>query len=326
MAAKEKVPDIIVASYPIPELARAGADYARKHSIPSVVDVRDLWPDIWASVLPKPFRWLGAIALIPLQLRLGQSLRRFSSICGITENAVEWALRRAKRRRSPWDRSFPLAYQKNQYTPKELTEARIFWSDRLGEKSAGKIRLCFFGIIRQRLRIDVMIEGIRCLPPEIRDRTELVICGEGANLAELRSTASTLPQVHLPGWVNGPQIEVLASTCDAGILPYASDTEFIHLLPNKVIEYLAYGLPVLSSLRGPVSDLITQADCGRIYRETDAHDLARTIADLVTNPEQLGVMSINAQKAFRERFMASEVYGRYADLLRELIRHGATRK
>lgn len=320
-AGEEDVPDIVIASYPIAELAQAAAEYARQNGIPSIIDIRDLWPDIWNTVLPKPLRWLGSVALLPFHLQSRRTLKSFSSICGITEDAVEWGLARAGRARSQWDRSFPLAYQKSQYSETELADARQFWRGQFEKTSPAAFRLCFFGIIRERLRIDVMVDAVRMLPDDVRRTTRLVICGEGPSLASLRTSASDLPQVIFPGWVNGPQIEVLASESHAGLLPYSSETEFVRLLPNKVIEYLAYGLPVLSSLRGPVFDLITQERCGRTYRETDPCDLARTIVELIDHPVQLREMSEHAKRVFRERFMASKVYGELAGLLAELAQH-----
>ena len=142
-----------------------------------------------------------------------------------------------------------------------------------------------------------------------------MLCGNGDGLDALRASAAEVPEIVFPGWVNGPQIEVLAQSSDAGMLPYPSDPDFRRSIPNKVIEYLAYGLPVLTSLRGPVSDLIADEKCGRIYRETDARDLSATIADLIESPEQLQTMSQNTERVFQERFHATKVYGRLADML-----------
>lgn len=320
LAPTEAIPDIVVSSYPIGELARAGAEYAQMRKIPAVIDIRDFWPDIWPTVLPKPLHPLGSLAIWPLRRRVRTTMRMHTSICGITDNAVEWGLEYAGRARSASDRAFPLAYQKSTYDFKELAKARAFWADKLGEHSAPKLRLCFFGILRRRLGIDLMLEAVRRLPASRRQEVQLVVCGEGESLQVLRSKASTIPQILMPGWVNGPQIEILASVSHAGILPYTNDTEFVHLLPNKVIEYLAYGLPVLSGLDGPVSALISGAGCGLRYRDTDPSDLARVISSLLDNPGDLTRLSVNAKTVFEKRFMAQQVYGRYVDLLMHLVK------
>ena len=58
------IPDVIIASIPTAELAWQGIKYGKKHGIPVLLDVRDLWPDhivdlapIWAKPLVKLGIW-----------------------------------------------------------------------------------------------------------------------------------------------------------------------------------------------------------------------------------------------------------------------------
>ena len=46
MQAEQKRPDLIVVSFPIPDIAETCVAYGRIWSVPVVVDVRDRWPDI----------------------------------------------------------------------------------------------------------------------------------------------------------------------------------------------------------------------------------------------------------------------------------------
>jgi len=315
----EEQPDVIFAAYPIPELADAAALYAKQRSIPAVVDIRDLWPDIWLSAVPRYARWVAQAAVVPFQQRYRRTLRRFDGICGTTNEMVEWGLSKAGRSRGPWDRAFPLAYLENRYTDSERRAAEGFWHELLGTRDETHLTLCFFGnMAMQRARIDVMIRAMRILAPNVRRRTRLILCGSGEDFEAVRAMAADIPEVILPGWVTGPQIEALALRSHAGILPYPSGPDFIRSIPNKAIEYLAYGLPILTSLKGPVSNLINDEGCGLVYRETDEVDLARQISALATAPEQLSALSSNARHVFQRYFLASNVYGRLADMLKEV--------
>lgn len=315
-APSEPPPDVVVASYPIPELAAAGATYAQDRGIPTVVDIRDLWPDIWPSIVPAFAQPLARLALHPFYRQSRQVLRQFDSISGITDDIVDWGVARAGRARRPTDVAFPLAYPAVAYSETELREARSFWSARLGQGPRPDLVLCYIGnVASRRGRLDVMITAMRQLPEGIRDRVQLIVCGTGASLPGLKEAARGMPQVIFPGWINGPQIQALATSADLGVLPYPSELDFERSIPNKAIEYLAHGLPILTSLRGPVSRLIESEKCGCIYRETDSADMARVIAGLVERPGQLKPLSVNAARVFRERFLASTVYGNYVDFL-----------
>lgn len=323
MAAGERAPDAIVASYPIPELVEAGGRYAATHRIPAIADVRDLWPDVWSHALPGPLRPLARIAALPFYRQSHRALGAFQGICGITEEFVQWGLDRAGRGRGKWDRAFPLAYAEVQYSAEEQYAARQFWSKTLDSRPPARLRLCFYGnIALERARIDVMVDAMQRLPDRVRNETRLVLCGSGEDLDAVRQLAAGVPQIVTPGWVNGPQIEALSAQSHAGILPYPSGEDFSRSIPNKAIEYLAHGLPILTSLKGPVSHLIDSQGCGVLYRETDPGDLANQMVALFDAPGRLEALSTNARRVFRERFLANKVYGGLADMLVELAAEG----
>src|SRR5439155_9149672 len=52
LAPAQPRPDIIVCSLPTLELSDAATRFGGEHGIPVVLDVRDLWPDIFVDVLP----------------------------------------------------------------------------------------------------------------------------------------------------------------------------------------------------------------------------------------------------------------------------------
>ena len=66
LSIKHERPDVIVASYPTIELAQAAVAFGRSRDIPVIIDVRDLWPDLFLDLLPRWARWAGRVALEPL--------------------------------------------------------------------------------------------------------------------------------------------------------------------------------------------------------------------------------------------------------------------
>src|SRR5690606_11326685 len=97
-------------------------------------------------------------------------------------------------------------------------------------------------------------------------------------------------------WLNADEIATLMNVCDYGVLPY--DREDFHLsLPNKFIEYLAGGLPVLSCTEGEVRRFIEAERCGT-WAPPTAADFAAAIEGLVIAPEQIASAKENAIRAF----------------------------
>jgi hypothetical protein len=80
--------------------------------VPVIIDVRDLWPDIFVDVVPFGLRTLMKIALYPLRKSARYVFNNCSGIVGISPGYLMWALGYANRPRRALDVVFPLGYEK----------------------------------------------------------------------------------------------------------------------------------------------------------------------------------------------------------------------
>lgn len=89
-------------------------------------------------------------------------------------------------------------------------------------------------------------------------------------------------------------------------------------MPNKPVEYLSAGLPIVSTLQGYLRTFLETYDCGITCANGDAAGLVQTLAALADDSARLKTMSDNARKVFTERFEAEKVYGGMIDYLVEV--------
>ena len=107
--AAEDRPDVIVAALPTIELCAESVKFGRQRGIPVILDMRDMWPDIFVTAVPG--RPAGARLLLwPLFRQARSAHAGATAITGITEAFVDWGLQRGRRARSPLDRAFPMGY------------------------------------------------------------------------------------------------------------------------------------------------------------------------------------------------------------------------
>jgi glycosyltransferase involved in cell wall biosynthesis len=78
------------------------------------------------------------------------------------------------------------------------------------------------------------------------------------------------------------------------------------------------GLPVVSSLKGTLAELLAGHDCGVTYENGSPEELAGILCDLYDHPERLAAMSKNARALYEERFVAEKVYGQMSEYLEEI--------
>ncbi len=316
-ARKEKRPDIIIVSLPTLDLAWAAAIVGKKYGIPVVVDIRDLWPDIFLDVFPARIRFFAQGTLLPYYLMAAYACNNARAIIGLTEPFICWGLERARRARNNADRVFPMGYSEKRPPARALEEAEAFWMDKGIYAGSGDFVVCFFGTMGRHFDIETVISAARIIVQK-QLPIKFVLCGTGDRLSHYRCLAEGCINVVFPGWVDAAKIWALMKFASVGLAPYNNTPNFTLNLTNKPIEYLAAGLPIISSLRGILHDLITKNRCGVTYAEGDAENLAEILIDLNRSSGKVRSMSENAARLFKEKFVAEKVYSDMANYLEEL--------
>ncbi len=320
-AVSEPQPDLILSSYPTIELVSAVGAYGRARGIPTVADVRDLWPDIWVDVAPSVLRPF-ARALLARYFGLSKTaLASVDAVSGVTDEFVSWGLRRAERSSTSLDRAFPFGYRVPSLSQAERDEAGSFWRTALHQNTYDPVlRLCFIGGIGVRTGIAHVVDAVLGLPDQIRKKIQLVVCGDGVDgqLTPLKQRAGRDPAVVFSGWVDQAKLMTLMDISDLGIVPFPNTVDFQNSLSNKAIEYLAGGLAIATGLDGKLRKLITDHNCGYVYANQDAASLAALLTDVARHPDTLAQRKVAARELFQREFRAEAVYSAFVDHLEDI--------
>lgn len=319
-AAAVSRPDILVAALPTIELSLESVLFGRRESVPVVLDMRDMWPDIFADMMPAPVRPMTRLVLGPLFRQARTACAGAAAITGITEAFVDWGLARGGRKRSEFDKAFPLGYTVVPPPPEAIAKAEVYW-DGLGiTKEGSDFVACFCGNVGRQLDLETVIDAARQLQREGR-RFRFVLCGTGDRLDHFRKMAADVKSVLFPGWVGAAEIYVLMRRASVGLDPLPDRYDFLATVNNKAIEYLSAGLPVISSPnQGVLYELLREKNCGISCAAGDAESLAAALVRLSGDAPGLAKMSQNAARLFEETFRAERVYAAMMDYLSEVHR------
>jgi glycosyltransferase involved in cell wall biosynthesis len=319
LAPNEAAPAVILCSMPTIELSCAAVQYATIRNIPIALDIRDLWPEIFVHHAPIFTRWLARLLLHPLFQALRWACSKATAITGITPPIVTWGLHYAGRTRSDLDRDFPFGYVERKPTEAEIERARSYWNRFDIGTQENEFIVCFFGSLGHQFDIDTVIEAARQLASG-RRLIRFVICGTGDRFEHYHTMAMDMnvSNVVFPGWVGSNEIWVLMRLAKIGIAPYNNSKDFCWSLPNKTIEYLSAGLPILSSLTGELQTLLTSHDCGVTYEERNAKSLVSELISLYDDRKRLSFMASNSLRLYRNQFTADKVYNDMCIYLEQL--------
>ena len=206
------------------------------------------------------------------------------------------------------------------FTPnsdESLKKARIFW-DKLGVCNDDfNISLCVN--FSDTVDFDTIIKSAFILNEKKID-VKFILCGIGDKLEYCKKKTLGLSNILFPGWIDNPKIEILMLRSKFGLLPYKNFFDFKMSIPNKVTEYLSYGLPLLSCLEGNVEKLILDNKCGVIYKESDSNDLSNKIINQYKNYDKYFYKK-KSLELYDKKFKADKIYENMYDHILDIYRN-----
>jgi len=151
------LPDIIFCAYPTIEAAAICVRFGQQRAVPVVVDLRDMWPDIFSEFAPAALKPLAHGVLWPWRAHARAALRGATALFAITEEFLSWGLELAQRARAEWDASFLLAYPESVPASPAGTSAAGFW-DEQGVTRESAFNVVLVGsMTKRRFEMDTVI-------------------------------------------------------------------------------------------------------------------------------------------------------------------------
>jgi glycosyltransferase involved in cell wall biosynthesis len=325
--ASAEPPDVILCSYPTIEAAAVCVRYGAQHGVPVVLDLRDMWPDIFGEFAPALLRPLAQALLWPWRTRARAALRGATALFGITDEFLEWGLQLAGRSRSSSDGAFLLAYPDPLPASESDPTARSaesFWDAR-NVTAADAFNVVLIGsMTKRRFEMPTVLAAARELQHDAR-QVKFILAGDGDDLQEYRREGADCANVDFPGWLSAAQIRALLGRAHLGLVPYRNTPDLVMSVPNKVGEYFAAGVPVATCLRGTLARLLAQRHCGMQFAPRLPQTLVALVRRLRDDAELCRELSANARLAYREELSGTQVYGRMIARLEAIAAAGVDR-
>ena len=306
LAPTEPPPDLIFCCWPAIELGAAAVTFAERRGIPILLDVRDLWPDIFLESVPRRWRSIAKLALAPYEAATRSAFRRATGIIGISEGYLEWGLAKAGRARERNDGLFPLGYEEPDWTSADIVEGAQRLHALGVEAREGRTVCWFLGSFGETYDLAPVIAAARVLAARGGVSPLFVLSGEGEAGKQYRGQAEGLANVVFTGWLDAGGIAAMMRIAGIGLAAYRKGAP--QGLPNKIFEYMAAGLPILSSLAGECPRFLAEHDCGVSYAADDPAGFLAALDALLGDPAARARLGANGLRAHCERYSAATLY------------------
>ena len=138
-----------------------------------------------------------------------------------------------------------------------------------------------------------------------KGRTDIgfVLMGDGDALSEIRKTALEYgvdDRIIFTGWADSKTISTYLNVSDLGLMPEPKNSYTDNSLHNKVMEYMAHGLPIISY---DLKEAIKSAGSAGVFvLDNDSIKFGQAVMELVDDDTRRKSMSDLARKTAVQDF------------------------
>jgi len=279
ISSQNKVEHIVVRDLP---LCPAGIWVAKWLGVPCSMDMAECYPEMLRCIWKfEKFRFQNILVRNPYLADMVEKycLKRLSKVFVMIEESQDRLIQKGV----PVER---VSIVSN--TPR-LALADSYKNARVPQKA---LQIVYLGLLNPSRGLDTVIQGMSVLAKKGVE-CKLVVAGSGKAEAALRLLVQrngVSERVEFLGWVTRDKVKDLFASASIGVVPHHVCGHWNTTIPNKLFDYMAAGVPVVSTNVGPMERIITHYDCGRIYQDHNPDSFAKTIGELGDQAlrEQLG--------------------------------------
>jgi glycosyltransferase involved in cell wall biosynthesis len=176
-------------------------------------------------------------------------------------------------------------------------------------------RIVSHGTLVHRYGFDIIIEALSKLPG-----VELDIVGDGEERSALQRLARRLgvaDRVNFSGRIALSEVPALLSQADIGVVANRSDQFTDLVVPTKLMEYVALGVPAVVA-RTPAVEAYFDDRAVAFFTPGDVEDLRRRMAELLACPQCRRDIVAHADATFGARYAGSASADAYIGVVERL--------
>ena len=311
IASKLQAPDAVLLGYPPIETSWFMARLCKDRGISYILDVKDAWPSNIVAIFPQVAQKMVKLILTPYFKMFSFAAVNAAKVCSISSEFLNWSQFASKRGKQGRDFVAYLSSKEMINSEDDLVAARNWFNSNVILKK--EIPTVYFvGSLSRSFDFDQVLTAAGT------GKFNLIIAGDGEQMPKLKERTKSQDNVHLVGWVDSAQSEVIASNSDFALAPMKPLLDFEMSIPNKYFDYLRRGTPIISSLNGPSRNLLESEHIGFFFQS--AEEILEIVERQFADPVALNETSKRCIEVFYHKFSYEKVYGSLLNEMENLVK------
>ena len=277
--------DVVLASSPPIFVALAGWGVSFLRGRPWVFEIRDLWPASIRAVGASKSRVLDLVEGLELLL-----YRQADRILSLTHSF----------KTDLTSRGVPASkidVVTNGVDAAQFSRERATFDARSALGVGREVVLAgYIGTVGLAHGLRTMVEAAELLGA--RPDVKLLILGEGAESAALEAEAKRrgLTNLIFHGHVKHDLMPSYLAALDVSIIHLKPDPLFKTVIPSKIFESMAMGVPMIMAVEGESAQIVRDADAGVCIPSGDAEAMANAVIALADRPDERKRLADNGMR------------------------------
>lgn len=305
-------PDVVIGSSVHPFAGVAAERLARRHHVPFVFEVRDLWPETLIAFGRIKRNSLVAGAMRAIERYLCQ---RAASVITVLPNAWEY-----------FCSSVGMVRDDVVWIPNgvELSGREVV---PLARERGGKFCFMYLGAHGQANDLWTLLAAVAQLEKTVGpERFEVRLIGDGLQKESLVEYARQmgLSSVRFEAPIPSVDVHTVAEQADAFVLTALNRPELYRygVSMNKIFDYMAAARPVVVAMSAG-NNPVLEAQAGFVVEPEDPAALAECLYTAMNTPAaELREMGLRGRASVERHYDYAVLAGRLADVLSQAVIHG----
>lgn len=277
-----------------------------------VLDVIDLWPELFALVIPRPLRRLAPLILSPFHYWRRRLYRHAGAVVAVAEDYLQVARRLASQPGTIFDVVY-WGYREEDGDAPVPDDSVV--GGLVRRKGSREKWIVYAGTLGENYDIAAILEAAGRFDRRAGagGPVTFIVAGDGPLRALCERHARE--SFRFLGRLRGAELRVLYQHADVALCTYKGESTVA--MPIKFFDYVRYGLPIVNSLGRDVRELVERHRLGLNYEPGSADSLHRALATLIDD-DRLRQQCAEHARRLAPTFRSDIQYAKFVEVLRRL--------
>jgi glycosyltransferase involved in cell wall biosynthesis len=303
-----ELPDVIVIAFPPISTAYEVVRWAKKKSIPVIIDIIDPWPDGFIQHMAGIKRSIVHIGIYPLQRKTAIAFRNSSAIMAISKQYIDWA------------RNYTNEQKKSAYFYPAVQFDAIKKQLEVAKKNRTKkndiLTVIYAGSLGYSYDIPTILKAAQILEKK-QPQINFIIAGDGPQKTIVEEYQSTHSNLKYLGRLSKEKLMEEYYVSDIGLTQHIKGAT--QSVTYKLFDLLACGLPIMNSLESEMESIIVDNKVGFHNIPDDFEQLAKNILLCYEDKALLSAMKTNALQLTAKQGDSKMVYKNALHFIEEKV-------